>query len=356
MNTQSKIQKLPKSQVEIIATIPADILEKYRSQAVKRVAENVKIDGFRKGEVPEKILVAKIGEMPILEEMAHLAVGKHYVDILLENKIDAIGRPEITLTKLAAGNPVEYKIITAVLPEIVLPEYKKIAEKNLKEKKEVVVEDAEIEKTLSQLRKMRAEKEVAPHTCEEGEECSHEKNEIKEEDLPVLDDAFAMSIGDFKTMDDLTVKIKENMLVEKEQKESDRVRLLIMDAILEKTPVELPDIIVEHELDTMMHRMEGDIANMGIKTDDYLQHINKTREDMRNEWRPDAEKRALMQMVVTKIAEKENLKATEEELLPEITKVMENYKDADDQHVRAYVDQVVTNQKVFGFLEKGGKK
>ncbi len=356
MSTQAKIQTLPKSQVEITATLPADMLEKYRAQAVKRVAENVKIDGFRKGEVPEKILVAKVGETPILEEMAYLAVGKHYVDILMEHKIDAIGRPEITLTKLAVGNPVEYKIVTAVLPEIKLPEYTKIAEKTLKEKKEVTVDDAEMEKTLLQLRKMRAEKDAGPHTCEEGEECSHGKDEIKEEDLPVLDDAFAQTIGDFKTVDELTAKIKENMLMEKEQKESDRVRLLIMDAILEKTAVELPDIIVEHELDTMMHRMEGDIANMGIKTDDYLQHINKTREDLRNDWRPDAEKRALMQMVVTKIAEQEKLQATEDELLPEVTKVMENYKDADEQHVRAYVQQVVTNQKVFGFLEKGGKK
>jgi len=56
--------------------------------------------------------------MTIFEEMAELALPTSYVDILIDNKIDAIGKPEVHITKLAKGNPLEFKAVTAVVPEI----------------------------------------------------------------------------------------------------------------------------------------------------------------------------------------------------------------------------------------------
>ena len=126
---QIKIIKLPKSEIEIEGELEADIFENYFTKALKRLGENLKIDGFRKGKIPENILLSKIPEITILEEMAQIALNEHYPKILEEEKIDAIGRPEISITKLARKNPLGFKIKTAVLPKIKLPDYKGIAKK-----------------------------------------------------------------------------------------------------------------------------------------------------------------------------------------------------------------------------------
>src|SRR3989344_8607248 len=131
----TEIKKIEKSRVEITGVISIEEFEKFRNQALKNINDEVIIDGFRKGKVPENILISKVGEMTILEEMAELAISSAYPKILMDEKIDAIGRPEISITKLASGNTLEYKIVTAVVPEVKLADYKKISkeEKNKKE-------------------------------------------------------------------------------------------------------------------------------------------------------------------------------------------------------------------------------
>src|SRR3989344_2431889 len=122
-----KISKLPKSEIEIEVEIEAALFESYFTKALKRLGEHLELDGFRRGKAPEKVLLSKIPEIKILEEMAGLALGEHYPKILEQEKIDAISRPDISITKLARNNPLGFKIKTAVLPEIELPNYKEIA-------------------------------------------------------------------------------------------------------------------------------------------------------------------------------------------------------------------------------------
>ena len=117
-----KIAKLPDSEVEVNGEIAAEKLATFRKAALEYLGQHVTIDGFRKGKVPEKMLVGKVGEMTILEEMAELAISKLYPDLLVELKIDAICRPEIALTKIAVGSYLSFKIKTAVMPEVVLPD------------------------------------------------------------------------------------------------------------------------------------------------------------------------------------------------------------------------------------------
>lgn len=122
-----EIKKLPESEVEIAGEIEADVFESFQGEAIKKLSAGIKIDGFRQGNVPEKILIEKVGEGAILETAAEIALQKIYPRILEENKIFAIGRPQITITKIARNNPLGFKIKTAVMPEIQLPDYKKIA-------------------------------------------------------------------------------------------------------------------------------------------------------------------------------------------------------------------------------------
>ncbi len=193
---QITIKKLDKSEVEIVGVLPVADFEKYEDKALSVIAERLDLPGFRKGKAPASMVKDNVTEMMILEEMAEQALHKLYPQILEEHKIDAIGRPQIAITKIAKGSDLEFKIHTAVLPEMELPDYKKLsAEQNKKDdfKKEVIVDEAEVEKTILQLRKMRAEQALPKHEHEDGDDHDHTHEEIAESDYPEFNDDFAKS-------------------------------------------------------------------------------------------------------------------------------------------------------------------
>ncbi|MCX6795965.1 MAG: trigger factor family protein, partial [Candidatus Falkowbacteria bacterium] len=118
---------LGKSQFELVVELSTEELQPYIEQGVKQVSREVKIDGFRPGKVPYDILKQKIGDMTIMEEAAHIAVHKTLDDILKQNIVQPIvGQPKIEITKLAPGNPLEFKIVAAVFPDVTLGEYKNL--------------------------------------------------------------------------------------------------------------------------------------------------------------------------------------------------------------------------------------
>lgn len=355
---KTTIKKLDKSEVEILGVLEVTEFEKFEEKALERIGERLELQGFRKGKAPIAIVKENVAEMELLEEMAELALQDNYIKILEENKIDAIGHPQIAITKIGKGSNLEFKIVTAVLPEIKLPDYKKIANvENKKEdfKKEIIVDEKEVEKTILELRKMRAEQSRPQHEHKEGENPKeHEEafRDIPESEYPVFDDAFAKTFGDFKTAEDFKEKIRNNLKIEKETEQKDKLRLAVVEELVKQTEGEIPEILIQSETDKIMYRLEADITNAGLKIEDYLKQINKTRDDLRKEWRPDAEKRAKLQMIIHTISEKENLKPTEKEIEKDVAQIISMYKDADPTRARAYVEQMLENEKVFGFLEK----
>lgn len=284
------LRRLEKSTVEIIGSISTEIWEKNRIQALKNINESITIDGFRKGMIPENVLIAKVGEMHILEEMAEMAISIAYFDIIIDNKIDAIGRPNIQLTKLAKSNPLEFKIVTAIMPEVKLPDYKKIAQDEIKKH---------------------------PPTDEQDDGKSSK----------------------------MTAEEKIYMANEKR-------RVAIADAIANASTVELPEIIVESELHRTEAQFKADIERMNVQMEDYLKHANKTIEEIRKEWRPHAEKKAKLQLILNTIAAKEDIKPDPKEVENEVNHILEHYKDADREHATTYAETVLTNEKVFLWLEK----
>jgi trigger factor len=145
-----------------------------------------------------------VNEMMVLEEMAELAISDAYPKVIQDEKIDAIGRPEVAITKIAKGSDLEFKIVTAVLPVMDLPDYKKLATKIKKEKPvaEVAVDEAEVEKTILELRKMRAHQAMPVHEHQDDDavhpparNASQREagGELSEEELPAFDDEFALN-------------------------------------------------------------------------------------------------------------------------------------------------------------------
>ncbi|MFA6251210.1 MAG: trigger factor [Candidatus Paceibacterota bacterium] len=358
---KTTIKKLEKSELEIIGSLEVAEFEKYEEKALERIGERLELQGFRKGKAPVAVVKENVAEMELLEEMAELALQDNYIKILEENKIDAIGRPQIAITKIGKGSDLEFKIVTAILPEIKLPDYKKISKDAIKNnpQPEIIVEEKDVEKVILDLRKMRAEQarggDHAGHEnmTEEEHTKAHAETpkEISESEYPTFDDEFAKTFGDFKTANELKEKIKSNMKIEKETEQKDKLRLLIVEELVKLTEGEIPEILIQGETDKIMYRLQADITNAGLKFEDYLKQINKTEEDLRKEWRADAEKRAKLQMIIHSISEKENLKPTAEEIEKDVVQITTMYKDADPVRAQAYVEQMLENEKVFKFLE-----
>src|SRR5487761_2251244 len=152
---KTTIKKLEKSEVEILGVLPVDEFQKYESKALSRISQRLELPGFRKGKAPENIVREHATEMMILEDMAELAIQDAYPKIIEEEKVDAIGRPQVSITKIAKGEDLEFKIVTAILPEMALPDYKELASKIVKAspKVDLAVDEAEVEKTILELRK-----------------------------------------------------------------------------------------------------------------------------------------------------------------------------------------------------------
>lgn len=367
------ITKLPKSEIEIEGEINAEILESYYSRALKKLGENLKLDGFRPGKIPENVLISNIPEIKILEEMAQMALSDYYPKIIEKEKLDVINRPEISITKLARKNPLGFKIKTTIMPEIALPDYKNLAKEVIletsKENKKIEVTDKDIEDTILDIRKSRAPKiqmsdiKNSPTEDIKGENISLMSNIEKDKvsdtknpvqntpELPELNDEFVKSLGPFKDVTHFKEKLRENIKLEKENIAKEKIRLKIMEKILEKTEIETPNILIEIELDKILYRMESDITSMGLKFEDYLKHLKKTTEDLRTEFKNDAEKKAKLGLILNKIRELEKIKAEEKEVEEEVARILNIYKDADKERATIHAQNVLTNEKIFQFLE-----
>jgi trigger factor len=358
------LKKLDKSRVELVASLSAVIFDSYRHTALKNLNESVTVDGFRKGKIPENILVQKVGEKTILEEMAELTISKAYPEILISEKIDAIGRPEVHITKLAMNNPLEFTITTAVVPTFELSDYKTLADAGIKKlpAQEEKVTDKELDEAILRIRKSKVPHEGNPQAVR-AEQSSHEGHDHEKmtaeehekaimANLPELTDDFVKTLGDFTDIPDFKNKLSTMLIENKKNMSKEKRRIAIGDAIGEKTKVELPDIMIESELNRNEAQFKADIERMGLKIEDYLNHTKKTMDDLHVEWRPHAEKKAKLQLILNAIAEKEKLHPSKEEVKNEVDHILEHYKDADRERAEAYAETVLTNEKVFQWLER----
>ncbi len=344
-----QIKKLPNSVAEITGEISADFLASSHSKALKKFAENAEMPGFRKGKVPEAMLRQKIGEGSLLEEAANIALESLYTEIMKEADLHIIGEPNVSITKLALGNPLEFKITTSLFPEFSLPDYSKIAKEVMVIPEDISVNEKDVEDVLMEIRK-----NYAHHLLHQNGEQDHNHEPITEKDLPELTDELAKKLGPFIGKDDLLQKVRENVAQEKIIRAKEKKRIGIMDAIIEKTKIEVPSVLVQNELEKMHAQFKDDITRAGYSYEEYLSKAKKTEEEIKNEWKDTAEKRAKAQLVLGQIAEKEKITPDKETIEKESAKILEIHKDTDLTRVKMYVAMMLLNEKVFQFLEKEG--
>ena len=139
-----KTKKLPDSKIEFEITVSVEEMEKFWQVARKKVAGGVKIDGFRPGKAPSHL--SSFIEEDVHNEAANLAMNETFKEVIKKEDVEIIGIPNAKIIKIAPKNEFVYKIETAYLQDIELPDYKSIAKEVLKDKKDQKIEDEEIQK------------------------------------------------------------------------------------------------------------------------------------------------------------------------------------------------------------------
>ncbi len=340
-----KINKLPNAEVEIEGEIVAERIDALRNKALQKIAQEIEISGFRKGHTPLEIVAQKVGEISLLEEAAEMALGEEYPIILLNEKINAIGAPKISITKIAKGNPLGFKIQTFISPTISLVGYKEIAKKEMSKKDDIAVTEKEVEQVISEIQKQKKQEEGSRKEKETASPSSNGN------DFPALTDEFVKTLGKFSDVSDFKNKIKENIEFEKKIKAREKKRIAIIDELIKSASIALPSILTENELAKMVAQFTDEVENAGMKYIDYLKQIGKNEEEIRKEWRPSAEKKAKIQLILDEIALKEKIEPEKDQIEKEVGHLLEHYPQADRKRVEIYVKTALRNEKVFGFLE-----
>lgn len=152
------VKKLSQSKVEMHISLPWEEWKEAMDHAVKDLAKNVKVDGFRPGRVPRAVIEKRFGKQAILNEAADHAVAHSYQKAVEKEKLEVIGPPEVKIGKLAENETMEYSAVTAVMPEIELKSWRDDVKRINSEfaKKEDSISDEEINAELEKLASMRA--------------------------------------------------------------------------------------------------------------------------------------------------------------------------------------------------------
>jgi len=361
--TAFTVEELPNSQVKISGELPYVELTSERNAAIVALGKNIELDGFRKGHIPTPVLEKHLGEMTILAEMAERAIAHAYPHIIETHAIEAIGRPQIELTKIAPENPLGFTVTVAVIPKFELPDYVSIAKKINANRPVDTVTDDELDEKIKDIQRQksayeRLQAKAAAKTQSETTDASESKVEEADETadmpLPELTDAYIQTLGQpgqFTTVEDFKTKLREHLEIEKKQHNSAKHRADITDAIIAETAISLPIILIDSEINQMFAQMQEDLDRANLNLEDYLTHIKKTKEELKSEWAPAAETRAKLQLILNEIAKKEEITPDIEQVNTQTKELLERFKDADEHRVRLYVASVLLNEAVMKSLE-----
>lgn len=186
-----------------------------------------------------------------------------------------------------------------------------------------------------------------------------ELKSVSEKELPELTDDFASSLHkNVSSLEELKEKIREGIEHEKSTKKEEKIKMQIVQKLIEETEeLEIPEVLVERELDNMETKMQRQIQQTGKTFEDYLEEIDKSKEDLRNEWREKAEDNVAAALILHKISEAEEITVSDEEIESEVEKHFkasgrskEEESEESLERLRSYIHDMKKNQKIFDFL------
>ena len=383
------VEKKEKSVVTFVVEADAAEFESAVNRAYLKNKKSIYVPGFRKGKAPRMVVEGMYGADVFHEDAINDVAPSAFEMGVEQEKLNTVGAPSIKDAKVGEDKSLTLTFETAVYPEVTLGAYKGIeAVRPVVEVTDKDVEDelARIQKRNSRLVTVeRAAKEgdtavidfegfldgVAfeggkgeGHSLElgsgsfvpgfeeqvvgmtAGEEKDiditfpedyaaelagkavvfHVKcNEVKENEVPELDDEFAKDVSEFDTLEEYKGSIREDIAKRKNATaDSDFHNGLLAQAVANMT-VEIPDAMVEEKLDNMMNEYSQNLAMQGYSLEQYLQMLGMDVATFRNVGKSNALRQAQSELLLTAVAEAENIELTAEEIEEEFKKVAEEY-------------------------------
>jgi trigger factor len=183
--------------------------------------------------------------------------------------------------------------------------------------------------------------------------------EVYSRELPELNDEFAKNMG-FKNLVDMNTNISDGLLEEQKQKNEQKAEIEMLNQIVLKTKFgDIPDILVEHEVKTMMSELEQTILRQGARFEDYLASLKKTKEQLSLDLLPDAVKRVKNALIIREIAVAEKIEVSEKEIDDKLEELKKAYKGDEkinemlkEPGYKRYIANVLNNQKVIAQLKE----
>ncbi|MFI7635225.1 trigger factor [Nonomuraea sp. NPDC049400] len=372
---KTAVEELSPTRVKLTVEVPFDELRPSMDAAYKKVAQQVRVPGFRPGKVPARIIEQRFGRAVVLEETLNDAVPKLYGQAVDEVDVFPVDRPDIEVTKIDDGDKIEFTAEVDIRPNFEVPDYQGL---------EVTVDSAEVsdedvDKQLDALRQrfatltgveraaangdfvvmdLRAEidgKNIEEQQASEvsyevgagsvlqgldaalegmsageeksfktelvgGENAGEEADviinvkSVKEKVLPELDDEFAQLASEFDTLDELKASIREQSRRNKLIDQVVQAREKALDAVLEQIDIPLPASALKVEVDARKHNLDHQIAESGLSRDAFFRLYQTTEEERFAEFEQNSARALKVGFVLDKIVKAEELGVSEQEL------------------------------------------
>ncbi len=418
-------KKLDADHIELNVELGRDELAEYVRLTEDSLSQEVNIDGFRPGKAPREKVRQHVGEVQVLESALQTAVQQSLAKVVAEQKLDVIEAtdlsvkentpeklvysvklqifPEVKLPDLAGikinrrdvvveNKEVDEALETVKASRAVLTDTDEPAVKGDRlevdfEVKEngVLIEGGEsvnhpvvigkenfvpgFEDQLIGMKKgerkefsLTAPKDFVNKTVAGKKlDFTVTVKDIKKVTLPELNDEFAKKLGKFENLDQLMLNIRDGLTEEKKDKETQRVRLEIMNALINKATCTASLAMIEDQLTSMMQNFDQDLHRHDMELGLYLAKIGKTQEDIKKEWRPEAERQVKMALVLHALAKENKIEIAREETDEALESLIQSTmlrnptgganSNLDMERMRTSIQSRLLNEKVFKFLE-----
>lgn len=353
------IVKQAKSIVEVTVTAPWTDIAAVWDQTLQKMAQEVELPGFRKGQAPIPMVEQNLG-IKLQDEVLKNAMPNLLIEALKGTDIVPIDYPKYDLISFLKGQQIQFKATITNRPQITVGNYKSI--KVTKPTPKSVTEE-EVNKVIDDLYKRWQAKNPAGQaqapqnqTGKSGSinfQGGASQPQASNGPTSGPDDVFATAMG-ATGMADLNTKIRKDL----ESNVSYNNELDFEESILQEvekiTTVELPEILIQDELNRMLVSLQRRVADMGLLLEDYLKGQGKTLEQIKSEWRVQAEKNVRMELGLSEIARMENVTISEDELKAEIDKIQDQKIKAqfESQEPRLHLRHALRQTRTLDLLKK----
>lgn len=309
---------------EAFITIEKAQVDKEKAALARQVNLKRPLPGFRPGHAPANLVAESYGLMEFNREVANTLVREAVVDFVLEAKLNPVVDPKVELTKFE--DELSFKVTITTRPEVKVGNYEKLKAKKPEPKE---VKDAEVDKIIQDLYEKSnfGSTQVDPESGEKFLlDAKGQKVMLGKAKQGKLDDNFALQFG-LKNLQELEDKIRQNLVVERERQAESEAETKLLEELVKITKVDLPQTLVEVEVEAMISRLENQVYNLGGNFEDYLKEQKKTREDLARDFTPNAQRTLTASLALDEIAKEKNIKISPDQVKLQMPPEHAEHKD-----------------------------